>query len=123
MLELIVKRVQASTSYVADPLARHDAKEVEASLEHLVSMARPIYAAQSEPSINVNTASLTSSSRSPIPIESFENAGLPSENVLPGDLPGMPMLTGQSGSGTLDFLNDLSTSSLEVADWFAFFDS
>lgn len=120
MLELIYRRVQATVSSISDPLARHDAGEVEAALEGLVSAARPTYPSHT---VDVNTASLTVSDRSQLPPQAFENAGLPSENVLPGDVPGVPMIFGQSGLGTLGFLNDLSTTNLQTADWFAFFDS
>lgn len=121
MLEVIYKRVQASISFIADPLARHDASEVEHVMENLVTSARLAYSSHVD--VDVNTASLTISNRSQVQAQAFENAGLPSDNLLPGDLPGLPIVTGQSGLGTLDFLNDLSTTTLQATDWFAFFEA
>lgn len=123
MLELAYRRVDTSAVHIADPLAKYDAAEVTRTLQNLAASARlPVNSSEGD---EPNTASIRSSSRPNVSLEgeAFVNAGLPSENVLPQEFPSIPMLTGQTGLGTLDFLNDLSTSSLQTADWFNFFDT
>lgn len=122
LLDLAFRRVESSAVHILDPLAKHDAADVIRILQTLASSAR--YHLAVDVDVRVNTASLTSANRTDHPQEPqvFGNAGLPSENVLPQDFPSIPMLTGQTGLGTLEFLNDLSTSSLQAADWFNFFE-
>jgi hypothetical protein len=127
LLELLHRRLKSAFVWLDDPMVKRGAMNHTNTLEMLINSAHVPHEQQPQLAVQLSQGpsasemeSATSAARA---VEAFENAGLPTGDLLPESLFGPPLLTSEPGVGTLDFLNDLSTTNLMPSDWFAYFET
>lgn len=125
LLELAHRRLTAAIQYLDDPFARQSATDCAVQLEVLIEAARAgkdendsrFHAEQQDVPVNHLPGRDANATRS------FDNAGLPSESLLPDHFFDTPLPIVQPGTGTIDLLGDLSTSTFLPTEWFSFFEA
>jgi hypothetical protein len=125
LLELAHRRLTAALQYLDDPFAKHNATDCATQLEVFIQAARAgkdgddsRFDAEQQESPGNHLSRRAASTAA-----SFDNAGLPSGSLLPDHFFDTPLPIGQPGTGTIDFLGDLSTSMVLPSEWLTFFEA
>lgn len=124
LLELAHRRLTAALQYLDDPFAKDSAGDCATQLEVFIEAARAgkdgddsRFGTEQQEFAGAHLAGRAASTT-----ESFDNAGLPSGSLLPEHFFDTTLPIGQPGTGTIDFLGDLSRSMVLPSEWLTFFE-